>query len=169
MTATVTFDSSKVVSPARRGAPKTATADLDFQPFFHRITPMVRHPFHFGVENSMRALLASISLAAAVTVGTLSTSASVATAAETGMASIHSWRKVGRKTCLIDHQHSGAGSGINRKVAELEAIRSWAGFTDLEYGATWSNYNHAIEKRMSCSGSGSSFQCDLLATPCRPF
>ncbi len=93
----------------------------------------------------------------------------MASAAETGMASIHSWRKVGKKTCMIDHEHSGTGSGINRKAAELSAIRSWASFTDLEYGDAWANFNHAIGKQMRCNSGMGGVQCDLLATPCRPW
>ena len=91
-----------------------------------------------------------------------------ASASETGMASIHSWRKVGKKTCLVDHQHAGAGSGNSVKAAQAQAINSWASFTDLEYGSSWANFGNAVEKVMKCGPSGGgSYQCDLLATPCR--
>jgi hypothetical protein len=88
---------------------------------------------------------------------------------ESGMASIHSWRKVGKKTCLIDHEHNGNGSGLNRKTAELAAIRAWIGFTDLEYGSAWANFNNAIGKQVRCGSGIGGIQCDLLATPCRPW
>jgi hypothetical protein len=90
-------------------------------------------------------------------------------AEESGMASMHTWKKVGKKTCMVDHQHSGSGSGINKKAAELQAIRSWSGFTDLEYGSSWANFNIAIEKSVRCSPSIGGVQCDLLATACRPW
>jgi hypothetical protein len=90
-------------------------------------------------------------------------------AAETGMAGIHPWRKVGKKTCLVDHNHAGSGSGSTRAAAEKAAIQDWAGFTDLEYGDSWASFNVAIEKSMSCSKTPAGFSCDLVATPCRPW
>jgi hypothetical protein len=115
----------------------------------------------------MRSLMVSISLATLVA---LSGAAAIpAAASETGMASMHSWRKVGKKTCLSGHDHSGSGQGVNRKVAELEAIRSWSGFTDLEYGSTWANFNNAVSKTMRCNAGMGSVQCDVVAVPCRPF
>jgi hypothetical protein len=88
---------------------------------------------------------------------------------ETGMASIHPWRKVGKKTCLVDHEHAGSGTGINKKAAELSAIRSWISFTDLEYGSDWASFNNSVGKQMRCSAGSGSVQCDLLATACRPW
>ncbi len=95
------------------------------------------------------------------------TSADTSVASESGFASIHNWRKVGKKTCLVGHQHAGTGSGSSLKAAQAEAIGAWSGFTDLEYGSSWSNYGNAVEKIMKCGPSSGSFQCDLLATPCR--
>jgi hypothetical protein len=102
------------------------------------------------------ALIAPAALVASVPAG----------ADETGMAGIHSWRKVGKKTCLVGHQHSGAGSGQSKRAAEAQAVSSWASFTDLEYGSDWANINVAVEKIMRCGPSMGGFQCDLLATPC---
>lgn len=116
----------------------------------------------------MRAVFSAFLLAGVVAVSTAMTAQPV-DAGETGMASIHAWRKVGRKTCLVDHEHAGSGSGPNRKVAELQAIRSWAGFTDLEYGDSWASYSNAIGKSVKCEAITGGMQCDLLATPCRPF
>jgi hypothetical protein len=94
--------------------------------------------------------------------------APAASANESGMASIHSWRKVGKKTCLVGHQHAGSGSSNSLKGAQAQAIGSWASFTDLEYGSSWAIFGNAAEKIMKCGPSGGgSFQCDLLATPCR--
>jgi hypothetical protein len=86
---------------------------------------------------------------------------------ETGLASIHAWRKVGKKTCLSGHDHQGSGTGTSQKAAQLAAIRSWASFTDFEYGKSWANFNLAVEKRMTCEASGSSYSCSLSAVPCR--
>ena len=113
--------------------------------------------------------MARLSLIASIVAVILALLAPPVTAAETGFAGIHPWRKVGKKTCLVGHQHAGAGSGNSLKEAQSRAIGSWSSFTDLEYGDSWANFNHAIEKIMRCGpSSGSGFQCDLSATPCRP-
>ena len=88
---------------------------------------------------------------------------------ETGMASIHSWRKVGKKTCMVDHNHAGSGSGPSVSAATAEAVRDWAGFTALEYGSSWASWNVAIEKQVNCGRSNAGFSCDIVATPCRPW
>ena len=68
----------------------------------------------------MRATACLIALAAII--------GGVASAAadETGMASIHSWRQVGGRTCLVEHFHDGNGSGATQKAAMSEAIKALA-------------------------------------------
>ncbi len=88
---------------------------------------------------------------------------------ESGFASMHEWRKVGSKTCFVDHTHQGAGTGSSRRQAEAEAIRAWQDFTALEYGGSWASYAIAGAKTMRCDGGGSSWKCDVDALPCRPF
>jgi hypothetical protein len=87
---------------------------------------------------------------------------------ETGMAGIHTWRKVGKKTCLVDHFHDGDGTGTNQKTAELAAVRSWQSFTDLEYGSDWANFKYANSKAMKCANEGGArWSCRTEAVPCR--
>ena len=89
---------------------------------------------------------------------------------ETGMAGIHTWRKVGKKTCLVDHFHDGDGSGSTQKLAELAAIRSWQSFTDLEYGSDWAKFQIANSKSMKCTrDGGAQWSCRAEAVACRPF
>lgn len=96
--------------------------------------------------------------------------AAPAGADQTGLASIHTWKKVGKKTCMLDHFHSGQGSGPNRKAAELSAMKSWMGFTDLEYGSDWASYKIAERKSMSCNqDNDSSWTCNTDALACRPY
>jgi hypothetical protein len=120
------------------------------------------------LETTMRAALLA-SVIAAVGFVSVGLATLPVEAGETGMASMHTWVKVGRKTCLADHEHSGSGTGSNKKLAELQAIRSWAGFTDLEYGSSWANFSLAVGKSIKCEPAGGGFQCDLLARACRPF
>ena len=97
----------------------------------------------------------------------LAGASSAAVADDTGFAQIHSMVRVGGKTCFADHSHSGSGAGGNRKIAEMQAINSWYGFTAGEYGSDWANLNKAVKKSMKCSGSGANCSCDLEATPCK--
>jgi hypothetical protein len=92
-----------------------------------------------------------------------------AAAQETGVASIHSWVKVGRKTCMLDHFHDGNGNGKTKAQAEKAAITSWAEFTAWEYGPPWGRYSIAVSKSMKCSQDGGMWNCHVQARPCRPY
>lgn len=117
------------------------------------------------VRESMTSRLLLIPVVAA-----LAASIAPLRADETGLASIHTWKKVGKKTCMVDHYHSGQGTGANRKAAETAAIQSWTSFTDLEYGSSWASFKIAERKSMQCSQDGSnSFNCQTEALACRPY
>ena len=88
---------------------------------------------------------------------------------ETGLASIHDWRKEGGKICMSEHFHDGAGSGDTRKAAEAKTIASWVSFTDLEYGSTWASYALSASKKMDCRQSGANkWSCTTSSRPCKP-
>lgn len=93
-----------------------------------------------------------------------------ACADETGVAGIHSWVKVGRKTCLLDHFHEGSGTGATRRKAETGAKQSWTDFTAWEYGSDWARFSISASKTMTCTKNGASqVDCQVSARPCRPF
>jgi hypothetical protein len=46
-------------------------------------------------------------------------------------------------------------------------VKDWAGFTAWEYGTSWASFAKAIRKRMSCTPSGDSWGCTVVATPCK--
>jgi hypothetical protein len=87
---------------------------------------------------------------------------------ETGIAGIHSWVRMGRRTCLADHFHNGNGNGATRAQAERAAIQSWVDFTAWEYGGSWGRYSLAASKKMTCERSDS-WTCFLEARPCRGY
>ena len=97
----------------------------------------------------------------------LGVSAGAGKAQETGLAGMHSWVRVGGRTCMLDHFHDGSGSGATRAQAQAAAIRSWIDFTAWEYGRRWGSYAAAVSKTMSCSGTRGSFNCSTSARPCR--
>jgi hypothetical protein len=86
---------------------------------------------------------------------------------ESGLAGIHTWVRVGRKICMADHFHNGSGKGASRKQAEVAAISDWASFTSFEYGSSWGHFLLAESKGVACSKTGSEWNCDLEARPCR--
>jgi hypothetical protein len=88
---------------------------------------------------------------------------------ETGIASIHQWVRVGRRTCMLDHFHDGSGSGPTRRQAERAAIGAWAEFTAFEYGSIWGRYSNAVSKKMDCAQSSNGWNCAVQARACRPF
>ena len=107
-------------------------------------------------------------LFAALAAAVLSTAVSAPVVAdETGLASIHTWRKAGKRTCFVDHFHDGQGSNANRAKAEAEAVKNWTDFTALEYGSAWGNFKIADQKRMNCTQGAQGFVCDVSAIPCR--
>jgi hypothetical protein len=117
--------------------------------------------------------IALVGLVVALPHGTLAQqkqrSANMAGMTETGLASMHTWVRVGRKTCMADHEHSSSGNGPTRAAAEKSAIVAWASFTDLEYGDAWANWSLAVARRMSCDNVAGNWKCDIEARPCRPF
>jgi hypothetical protein len=88
---------------------------------------------------------------------------------ETGIAGIHTWVKLGRKTCMADHFHDGIGTGPTRTQAERAAIRSWAEFTAWEYGGAWGRYSIAASRKATCSREEGGWRCEVEARPCRLF
>jgi hypothetical protein len=92
-----------------------------------------------------------------------------ARADETGVAEIHTWVKVGRKTCMADHYHDGSGVGPTRGRAQAAAIRAWAEFTSWEYGSSWGRYSIAAGKKMTCTKNSPTWTCATEARPCRPY
>ena len=110
---------------------------------------------------SVRLHLIAISSLLAVVGGATS-----ATADQTGVASIHEWRRFGDKTCFVDHTHEGSGSGSSQKAAMGEAIDSWQQFTALEYGTDWGSYARSINKTANCSQASGGFSCHVESIPC---
>jgi hypothetical protein len=90
---------------------------------------------------------------------------------ETGLAqALHDMRRVGGRTCLVDHYHDGSGSGATRTQAQASAISAWSGFTAWEYGSSWGRYGLAISRSMNCSKDMSGgWSCQTSAIACRPW
>lgn len=107
----------------------------------------------------------SVCAVAATFIGCLA--AIQAQADDTGFASMHDLRREGGRMCMSDHYHYGNGNGSTKAAATRDAIGSWAGFTDFEYGSDWARYSRAAGKRVSCSQSGGGWACQIEARPCR--
>ncbi|MFA5957860.1 hypothetical protein [Hyphomicrobium sp.] len=93
-----------------------------------------------------------------------------ALADDSGVAIIHAQQRERGKTCFVDHYHYGSSSGLSSKKAAMAAgIKSWADFTDFEYGSDWAHWGRASSKSAKCTEDGpkGTWSCDLSARPCR--
>jgi len=86
---------------------------------------------------------------------------------ETGFASSHDLRKEGGRLCMADHFHSGQGAGATKSAATQAAIRSWAEFTDFEYGSSWARYSLAAGKSTHFTKEAKGWSAAVDARPCR--
>ena len=111
-------------------------------------------------------MIIRLAIAGAALLATLGTFVP-AKAQETGLAAIHTWVPVGRKTCMESHYHDGNGTGKTKKDAEKAAIRSWESFTIWEYGPPWGRYAASESKSATCDvAADNSFSCHVTSRPC---
>jgi hypothetical protein len=113
---------------------------------------------------SRKVLLGLVAVVAAVT----SVEISSASADETGLATMHAWRRERGRICMSDHWHYGSsGSLRTRAAAQRDAIRSWQDFTALEYGSHWARFSRSAGRKVGCSRSGGGWSCNVEARPCK--
>ncbi len=86
---------------------------------------------------------------------------------DNGLAYMHDISKSGGKSCFSSHTHYGTGGGPTKKAAQVAAIKSWQDFTAFEYGTDWAWFKKATAKAISCSQSGSGYDCSVEARPCK--
>jgi hypothetical protein len=88
-------------------------------------------------------------------------------ASDTGFAYSHDLRKEGGRTCMADHFHSGSGEGRNKASAQTAAIRSWADFTNFEYGTAWARWSAAASRSTRYTKAAAGWSADVDARPCK--
>lgn len=74
------------------------------------------------------------------------------------------------KECKPGHWHYGASNGPfkTKNAAMRDAIRSWAGFTDFEYGSAWAFFSLAADKGSKCERVvGNRWSCSVEGRPCK--
>lgn len=86
---------------------------------------------------------------------------------DTGLAYAHTLRKEQGKMCMADHWHSGSGDGRSKAAAQKAAVRSWAGFTNFEYGTVWARYSLAASKKTRYVKAADGWTAYVDARPCR--
>ncbi|MGI9380583.1 MAG: hypothetical protein ACR2OW_13130 [Methyloligellaceae bacterium] len=66
------------------------------------------------------------------------------------------------------HFHHGNGKVMKTKArAKRSAAADWAGFTEWEYGKSWSNIRRAVKVKYSCKKLRKrAWQCEVDAVPC---
>lgn len=118
----------------------------------------------------MRYLFAFILLAASI--GALPYTTQAANIREVGgLAAIHKLGVEKGRLCMSDHPHFGqTGTWQTLNEARTSAMKSWIGFTRLEYGSDWSDFNVAADKKVECqpvpTGRGEGWTCKIEARPC---
>lgn len=86
---------------------------------------------------------------------------------ETGLASSHTLRKEGGKTCFADHVHSGSGDGLTKDAARAAGVRAWADFVDFEYGSNWARFSKASGVSVRYTKAEKGWTAWVEARPCR--
>lgn len=74
------------------------------------------------------------------------------------------------KECKPGHWHYGASNGAfkSKRAAMRDAIRSWASFTDFEYGSAWAFFRLAADKGSKCEKEvGNRWRCSVEGRPCK--
>lgn len=89
-----------------------------------------------------------------------------------GLAAIHKLHIEGNRLCMADHPHYGqTGTWPTLAAAKTSAVKSWSGFTRLEYGEEWADFAHAAAQKFDCSASsdsrGPGWTCNVEARPCK--
>lgn len=105
------------------------------------------------------------SLALAGTLVLVSTTAGLAD--DTGLAYSHDLRRERGRLCMSDHWHTGSGEGKSKAAARAAAIRSWAGFTNFEYGSAWARFSVAGSPTTRYTKSPGGWSAYIEARPCR--
>ncbi len=86
---------------------------------------------------------------------------------DTGLAYSHDLRKEGGRLCMADHYHSGSGEGRSKGAARAAAVRSWADFTNLEYGTRWAHFSVARSQSTRYVKADNGWSAYIEARPCR--
>jgi len=107
--------------------------------------------------------LASLALAGMLLLG----NAPAVLADDTGLAYSHTLRKERGRLCMADHWHSGSGEGRTKAAARRAAIRSWADFTNFEYGTVWAHFSLAASAKTRYTKAAKGWSAAIDARPCR--
>ena len=62
---------------------------------------------------------------------------------------------------------ASSGEGKTRASARAAAVRSWASFTNFEYGTAWARFGRAAGQSTRYSKSSGGWSADVDARPCR--
>jgi hypothetical protein len=86
---------------------------------------------------------------------------------DTGLAYSHTLRKERGRLCMADHWHSGSGEGRTKAAARKAAIRSWADFTNFEYGTVWARFSLAASQTTRYTKADNGWSAAVDGRPCR--
>lgn len=97
----------------------------------------------------------------------LAMAAGPASADESSLAYSHDLAQEGGRLCMSNHGHSGSGNGASKPAARAAAIRSWADFTNFEYGRAWASFSSAAGSSTRYTKEASGWSATVDARPCK--
>jgi hypothetical protein len=120
-----------------------------------------------GIGDIIMQRSASLALTGLLMLAAAPATTPAAWADDTGLASMHELRREHGRLCMADHWHSGSGEGRSKAAARAAAIRSWADFTDFEYGSAWAHFSRAANPSTRFIKAANGWSADVDARPCR--
>ena len=87
--------------------------------------------------------------------------------AEDALAASHGLAKQGGRLCMVDHAHSGFGTGASKPAARAAAVKSWIDFTNLEYGRSWASYSASGSQKVTYTKEASGWGATVEGRPCK--
>jgi len=112
-------------------------------------------------------MIVRVAAVAAFTAGLL-VAANTTPALSLSLSGLHDQTIEKGRLCFTDHFHLGSGKEAASKRASIaSAIADWNSFAAGEYGDAWGSFKLAADKSAKCFGSGSTWECEIRARPCR--
>ena len=97
----------------------------------------------------------------------LAIAAGPAVADETSLAYSHDLAQEGGRLCMSNHGHTGSAAGSTKPAARAAAIRSWAEFTNFEYGTAWASFSASAGSSTRYTKEASGWSATVDARPCK--
>ncbi len=97
----------------------------------------------------------------------LALTAGTVLAEDSSLAASHDLAKEGGRLCMSNHAHTGSAEAATKPAARAAAIRSWAEFTNFEYGRSWASFSAAAGSTTRYTKETTGWSATVDARPCK--